>query len=299
MAKGRIPVRNATIHQVRKLLQLPCVVDDSLSTFGTAYVLPDGRVLRYTRGETSGTLYPSREAAEEMNRSLAESERTSAEQQAGHPSAGQKLLPPFEDFVREIDAHAKGLGKALKVREEALDGTMASLDAIDKALRRIPRADRPVPAILTPLMAYVGELMRKATGGRWSRRPALPYEEQVPIFDVEQILAHRAAWRKQQPIANAAAEEAAAAAKARGASKQEAEVAFVLAQREAFKELEANRPQPIRIEVRKDNEPMVTASNGEILQPFALLIIPMIESDRYRPMRIAVESDLRMHGYPQ
>jgi hypothetical protein len=120
----------------------------------------------------------------------------------------------------------------------------------------------------------------------------------VPIHDVAEILAYRAARRKLQPIAIAAAEEAAAAAKARGASEQEAGVAFVLARSEAFKDLEANAPRPIRFEVRQDNEPMITASNGQILQPFALLFIPMIEPDKYRPVRVAVESDLHGNGYP-
>jgi hypothetical protein len=301
MAKGKIPgVRNVTVHQARKLLKLPWVADEALSTFGPAHVLEDGRVLQYSRGETSGTLYPSREAIEEMNRRLAITERNAIEQHAtGLPDPCLKLLPPFDDFIRDVDTYAKGLGKAIKAREEALDGSLASLDVVDKALRRIPRVDRPVPEILTPLMAYVGEMMRKATGGRWSKRPAPPHEERVPIYDVDALLAYSAARRRLQPIAIAAAEEAAAAAKARGASKQEAEVAFVLAQREAFKELEANAPGPIRVEIRKDNEPMITASNGRILQPFPLLFIPMIEPDEYRPVRIAVESDLHGNGYPQ
>jgi hypothetical protein len=300
MTKGKIPgVRGISMNQVRKLLKLPWVIDEALSTFGTAHVLEDGRVVRHTRGDMYGTLYASREAMEEMNRSLAESEREAVEQRAhGLPEPCLKLLPPIDDFIRDVDTYAKGLGKAIKAREEALDGSVASLDAVDKALRRIPRVDRPVPAILTPLMAYVGEVMRKATGGRWSKRPKPPHEERVPIYDVDALLAYSAARRKLQPIAIAAAEEAAAAAKARGASAQEAEVAFILAQREAFKDLEANAPGPIRVEVRKDNEPMITASNGRILQPFPLLFIPMIEPDEYRPVRIAVESDLHGNGYP-
>jgi hypothetical protein len=300
MAKGKIPVRNATIHQVRKLLQLPCVADESLSAFGTAYVLPDGRVLQYTRGDTSGTLYPSREAIEEMNRRLTESERNAAEQQAsGVTDPCVTLLPPVDDFIRDVDAHAQGLGKAIRAREEALDRSFASLDVVDRALRRIPRADRPVPAILTPLVAYAGEVMRKASGGRWSKRPAPPHEERVPILDPADVLAFWREQRRLQPIAIAAAEAAVAAAKARGASEQEAKVAFVRARNEVFKDLETKPPKPIRFEVRKDNEPLITASNGRVLQPFPLLFIPMIEPDRYRPVRLAVESDLHGNGYPQ
>ena len=50
-----------------------------------------------------------------------------------------------------------------------LDGTPESLDAVDKALKRIPWAKRQVPDLVTPLVAYLGEVMRKGSGGRWSK----------------------------------------------------------------------------------------------------------------------------------
>src|SRR5580704_5345800 len=169
MASGKIPgVRNVSMHQTRKLLKLPWVADEALSMFYPAHVLPDGRVLLYTPGDvTGGTLYPSRAAAEEMNRRLAETERQAAEQKAaGWPEPCLTLLPPIDDFIRDVDAHAASLGKTIKVAGEALDRSLASLDAVDKALKRIPWAKRPVPEILTPLVAYVGEVMRRVSGGR-------------------------------------------------------------------------------------------------------------------------------------
>jgi hypothetical protein len=291
-------MRNVSVPQARKLLKLPWVADEALSTLYPAHVLADGRVLLYLPGDPFGSLYPSRAVAEEMNRRFMETERKAAEQIAARcPDPCLTLLPLIDDFIRDVDAHAASLGKAIKVAGEALDRSIASLDAVDKALKRIPRAKRPVPEILTPLVAYVGEVMRRVSGGRWSKLSTK--EEQVPVYDPAEILAYRAAQRKLQPIAVAAADKAEAEAKARGASAYDVEVARVLARRALFEELEANGPRPIRVETRKDNEPVITASNGRMLQPFVLLFLPMIEPDRYRPLRIAVESDLHGAGYPQ
>lgn len=297
MASGKIPgVRNVTMAQARKLLKLPWVADEALSTFSPAHVLADGRVLLYMPGDMIGSLYPSREVAEEMNRRYAETERKAAEQTAaGYPDPCLELLPPIDDFIRDVDAHAESVGKALKVKGGPLDRSVASLDAVDKALVRIPRAKRPVPEIVTPLTAYVGELMRKASGGRWSKLP--PTGEQVHIYDPADILAALAAKRKMQPIAVAAGDKAAAEAKARGASAPDVEAARVAALFEVRDRVPPARP--IRIEERKYNEPVIAASNGQMLRPFVLLFLPMIEPDRYRPLRIAVESDLHGNGYPQ
>jgi hypothetical protein len=53
----------------------------------------------------------------------------------------------------------------------ALDRTPASLDAVDAALRRIPKARRESAEIVTPLVAYLGEVMRRASGGQWMKAP--------------------------------------------------------------------------------------------------------------------------------
>jgi hypothetical protein len=169
MAKGKLPgIRYVSMHQTRKLLKLPWVANEALSTFGPAHVLEDGRVLRYTPGELHGILYPSREVMEEANRRSSEFERESAKQTAAsgpHPIV--TLLPPIDDFLRDVEAHAKSLGPRLRIKDEALDRSVESLVAVDKALKRIPWAKREVPDLVTPLVAYVGEVMRRASGGRW------------------------------------------------------------------------------------------------------------------------------------
>jgi hypothetical protein len=300
MAKGKIPgLRKVSEKEARELLKLPWVADEALSTHGPAHVLPDGRVLVYYPDLGWHTLYPSREVLEEINRGFAATERKAAEQAAaGYPDPCLELLPPIDDFLRDVDAHAGSLGRTIKVADEALDRSVPSLDAVDKGLKRIPWAKRPVPEILTPLVAYVGEVMRRQSGGRWSKRPTVAHE-QVSIYDPAEILAFRAAQQKLQPVASAAADKAMADAKARGASAYDVEVAGVLARRALFEELEANAPRPIRVEARKYNEPMITASNGQLLQPFAVVFIPMHEPSKRLPLRAAVETDLIMKGYPQ
>ena len=88
------------------------------------------------------------------------------------------LLPPIADFLRDVEAHAKSLGPRIGVADEALDGTPESLDAVDKALKKIPWAKRQVPDLVTPLVAYVGEVMRKASGGRWTTSPSAGHENE-------------------------------------------------------------------------------------------------------------------------
>ena len=184
MANGRIPgVRNVSKKEAGELSKLPWTHDEALSTRGSqARVLSDGRVLLYMEIGGSGTLYPSREAAEEMKRGYDETARKAAEQSARgpvDPSLG--LLPPVADFLRDVEAHAKSLGPRLKIPADVLDGTPESLDAVDKALKRIPWAKRQVPDLVTPLVAYLGEVMRKATGGQWSTSTS-PGHENEPMI---------------------------------------------------------------------------------------------------------------------
>jgi hypothetical protein len=303
MASGKDPkVRKLSKKEARELFKLPWILDEALSTYNEARVLPDGRVL-WHNPEIGGYtfLYPSRAVVEEVNRALAETERKAAEQSAlGAPDPCFELLPPVDDFIRDVDAHAKSLGKKIKVADDALDRSLASLDAVDKGLKRIPWAKRPVPEILTPLVAYVGEVMRRVSGGRWSQRPTGWWEKEVTIFDPAEVLAFHVARRKLQPIADATADKAGAEAKARGASADEVDLAKILARRALFEELEAAKaPKPIRVEPRKYNEPVIVAANEKILSPFGILYVPMHEPSKRLPLRQTVEWELATNGYPQ
>jgi hypothetical protein len=183
MANGKIPgVRQVPIKEVRELVKV-AVRDEELSDRDTdARLLPDGRVLLYHGEHERGVLYPSREALAEMNRRCAETKRRTIEQfRTGFPDPSLALLPPVADFLRDVEAHAKKLGPRIGVAEEALDFTPESLDAVDKALKRIPWAKRQVPDLVTPLVAYLGEVMRKTTGGQWSTSQS-PGHENEPMI---------------------------------------------------------------------------------------------------------------------
>ena len=117
------------------------------------------------------------------------------------------LLPPIDDFLRDVEAHAKSLGPRLRIPDEVLDGTPESLDAVDKALKRIPWAKRQVPDLVTPLVAYLGEVMRRGCGGRWSKYPTTE-TKQVPVYDPVDMAAYDAALQAVEPTLNAAADEA-------------------------------------------------------------------------------------------
>jgi hypothetical protein len=114
--------------------------------------------------------------------------------------------------------------------------------------------------------------------------------------DPAELAANWAAKRKARPIAIAAADKAAAEAKARGASAYDAQVAWASALREVYEQV-----PPVtsaRVAVREDNEPRIRAGNGVLLDPFGLLLVPMIEPSERMPLRFAVELRLRNAGYP-
>jgi hypothetical protein len=179
MANGKIAgARRVSVKEVRELLKLAWVREEELCARDLdARVLPDGRVLLYWGEGERGTLYPSG-SAEELKRSYDETLRKALQ---GPVDMTRTLLPPVADFLRDVEAHAKSLGKRIGVADEALDGTPQSLDAVDKALKKIPWAKRQVPDLVTPLVAYVGEVMRKASGGRWMPSPKPGKNEPVVI----------------------------------------------------------------------------------------------------------------------
>jgi hypothetical protein len=260
MAARRIPgVRQLSKKETRELSKLPWVRDDALSDRGSeARVLPDGRVLLclYALGDDdNGTLYPSREALAEMHRRGAEAVAK------GPVDLTRTLLPPLDDFLRDAEVHAKGLGKALGVPEEALDRSLDSLDVAYKAVLRLRRDKRLTPEVFTPLTAYTGEVMRLVCEGRWTKMPTT-MKRQVPVYDPEEDAKWAAAWL-----------QATADVRARGGSVLEINQAAM------------NLPQPrvIRYDVEEvpitghENEPVIQGRDGVLLQPFAVLLKEVVE----------------------
>lgn len=57
----------------------------------------------------------------------------------------------------------------LNLAPQVLSGTVESLEHIDKVARHL-QVDLDDPTILAPIVAYVGEVLRRATDGRWAIR---------------------------------------------------------------------------------------------------------------------------------
>jgi hypothetical protein len=292
-------IQRVSGHELREYLKLP--VDKALSKPGEEVrILPDGRVLWRLPAVRLARTWPSREAFTEERRRGEEDIAKS--RSAPHPAVA--LLPPIDDFLRDVEAHARSLGPRLRIPDEALDGTVASLAAVDKALKRIPRAERPVPDLVTPLVAYVGEVFRKASGGRWIKLPPT-YTMREAVYAPGAMEAWLTAKLALQPMAEAAAKKAGAEARARRASKSDVASAFNAARDAVYREIDATQPKPIRVDMVEKprdgsvNAPVVTASNGQSFNPFSDLFIWMVEPSKRNPPHATVEAALHGAGYPQ
>ncbi len=283
-AQERIPA-----NELREYMKLP--LDQALSERGNEVrILPDSRVLLIIACVRGATTWPSREAYVEWQREGAESVR----QARVAPSASVTLLPPIDDFLRDVEAHAKSLGPRLPIPAEVLDFTPESLDAVDKALKRIPWAKRQVPDLVTPLVAYLGEVIRRGCGGQWMKMPVTTTKRQVPVYDPVELAAYTAARERISSAATAAGNKAMEEARARGASGSNVARAFTEAHGAVYKEIWTIPLKAIRFDVidepvnkRHENEPMITASGGRLFQPFASVFIPMIEPSKRIPLRSA------------
>jgi hypothetical protein len=275
---------NISAKQVQELLKLGWVRDDALSDrWSEARILPDGRAIMFHGEGIFGILFPSRAALSEQRRK--------GEELLAHGRSIDltvTLLPPVADFIRDVEAHAASLGKVLRLPDEALDRTEASLDAVDAAMMRVRRAKRMTPEVVTPLMAYVGEVMRHACSGHWTPPPTT-WTRRVPIYDPVELSAYQ-----QLRVADIrAAQEAQEKAVARGAS--------LSAQNKPFRDLVTSpkhilaSPKPIGFkEVTEPlsgskNEPVIKARDGRLLSPFRLVVVPMWEPSKRVPLRGGVD----------
>lgn len=135
---------------------------------GQPLLLEDGQVVLVLE-DGKGTLYPSREALIELL-DLVES---LAEQGPIDPK--RSLLPPVDTFLAGLREHAGNLSHLVGL-QGALDGSEASLKAVDRVVQALPREQRMSPKWVTSLVAYIGEIMRTATGGHWAQISPSPGE---------------------------------------------------------------------------------------------------------------------------
>jgi hypothetical protein len=79
------------------------------------------------------------------------------------------LLPQGPHFIEAVPALIDELAGHLKLPREALDGSFESMHLVDAALKKIRPRRRVLetPNLFAGLVAYIGEVMRKESGGHW------------------------------------------------------------------------------------------------------------------------------------
>ena len=299
--RRRIPgVRPAPKKELRELSKLPWVVDEAHSDPSHEIrVLPDGRMLDVLRCDGSAMLYPSREAFEQALQWYKELE---AEAAKGPFDPAKELLPPLDDFLRDVERHAKSLAKVLRLPDEVLDRSVESLGAVHKAVVRIKRDKRFTPEVFTPLTAYVGEVMRLLCDGRWGKLPAT-IKKKGPTYDPADYKAWATAAGAVVRAAGAAADKAAADASMRGAGDRAAARAFYKAYDydAVVKATSASSPKILGYEEYEEpihgheHEPVIWAHDGALVQPVASVVRSLSERSTYGTLRTAVEG--KLHRY--
>jgi hypothetical protein len=68
--------------------------------------------------------------------------------------------------------NSRRLPSCVAISPEALDGSGASLKALDRAVRTVAWERLLTGEIQGPLIAYIGEVIRRHTGGAWEMRLA-------------------------------------------------------------------------------------------------------------------------------
>jgi hypothetical protein len=125
--------------------------------------LNDGRVVWVSYG--SANIYAS---AEEFRALLASVEENS------HSTWHHPLGSEFSDghaFIKAVPLLVQQLPAKLGLKGSCLNRSVESLEHIDRAATRLSGPEcLDDPAILAPIVAYIGEVMREATAGRWEVR---------------------------------------------------------------------------------------------------------------------------------
>ncbi|MBN1203786.1 MAG: hypothetical protein JXB05_02535 [Myxococcaceae bacterium] len=142
-------------------------------TPGQPLLLQDGQVVLVFE-DGKGTLYPSREALIELL------DHVEALAKQGPVDPKRSLLPPPATFLAEVQEQAARLAQ-LMGSQEALDGSAASLEAVDRAIHALSREQRLSSEWVSSLVAYVGEIMRTATDGHWAQASPSPAEDEPVV----------------------------------------------------------------------------------------------------------------------
>ena len=126
--------------------------------------LNDGRVVWVSYG--SANIYASADEYRALLASVEENSRSKWQHPLGTEFFdGQAFIKAVAQLVQQLPAK-------LRLKGSCLNRSVESLDHIDRAATRFSGPEcLDDPAILAPIVAYVGEVMREATAGRWEVRP--------------------------------------------------------------------------------------------------------------------------------
>ncbi|MGA7324679.1 MAG: hypothetical protein WBX25_09405 [Rhodomicrobium sp.] len=137
--------------------------------------LDNGRVLHIFR--ESANIYASADDARQLLKLVEQVARREPNHPLGEP------FPGGRGFVEALPRLLAELPSKIGVSANALNGSVESLERIDKAARRLGGQEcLDDPAILAPILAYAGEVMRGVTGGRWAiRNPGSEHDWQAVV----------------------------------------------------------------------------------------------------------------------
>ena len=157
--------RSVSAKELRRVLETTQhLLDEELSGVGLCQVFDlasGGALLVFENGK--GRLY---ESIEEFRAMIEEAER---EARRG-PKSICSELDQGQDFAEQVPELVRQLATLLKIDPGQLDGSEASLVKVDEGLRRLQPQKILTPEVFAMLTAYVGEVIRNATQGRWEMR---------------------------------------------------------------------------------------------------------------------------------
>lgn len=132
---------------------------------GDAFVSDQGELLLFQhRGKS--ILYESRQAL--MNW------REEFRKQPPPTHVLEGLLPQGPQFIEAVPGLVDELADKLGLARETLDGSLESLEVVEKALNTKIRPRKrilEIPNLFAAIVAYTGEVARKLTNGRWHLNP--------------------------------------------------------------------------------------------------------------------------------
>jgi len=80
------------------------------------------------------------------------------------------LLPQAREFISQVPRLGAALPGLIDLEASTLDATESSIDAIDAAIDAAGSEPFLTADVFQSLVAYVGEVIRRAIGGRWELR---------------------------------------------------------------------------------------------------------------------------------